>query len=104
MEDGEYLVANKLGLSGHVESSISIPDSGYEAWGGTSMATPHVSGVAALLWSTRPNRLTNADIREAMVLSALDLGDPGRDNVFGYGLVQAADALEYVQVGQGGKK
>ncbi|MGD9404647.1 MAG: S8 family serine peptidase, partial [Anaerolineae bacterium] len=71
------------------------PASGYEAWGGTSMATPHVSGVAALLWSANPE-LTNVQIREAMDMTALDLGDPGRDVHYGYGLVQAYDALDYL--------
>lgn len=92
-EDGQYLVNNKLGFNSSVASSISQPDSGYEAWEGTSMATPHVSGVAALLWSSDLN-LTNADIRDAMGQTALDLGAVGRDNAYGYGLVQAYDALQ----------
>jgi subtilisin family serine protease len=103
--DGEYLVANSLGSVGDVESTVEAPGSGYEAWGGTSMATPHVSGVAALLWSADPS-LTNVEIREAMVITALDLGDPGRDVHYGYGLVQAYDALDYLvdlKPGQGPK-
>jgi serine protease len=99
-EDGRYLVANKLGSTGYVESSISQPDSGYEAWDGTSMATPHVSAVAALLWSSAPS-LTNAEIREAMDQTALDLGASGRDNAYGYGLVQAYDAWVYLGGGGG---
>jgi subtilisin family serine protease len=95
-EDGLYLVANNLGMEGTVESYAPTVGSGYEAWGGTSMATPHVSGVAALLWSSNPN-LTNVQIREAMVMTAMDLGDEGWDAYYGYGLVQAHDALEYLQ-------
>ncbi len=94
-EDGQYLVANKLGQTGDVLSMISQPDSGYEAWNGTSMATPHVSGVAAVVWSANPD-WTNAQIREALTQSALDLGPAGRDNAYGYGLVQAYDALVYL--------
>jgi serine protease len=94
-EDGQYLVADKFSVTGDVKSSISKPDSGYEAWNGTSMATPHVSGVAALLWSSN-TALTNADIRNAMNATALDLGAAGRDNAYGYGLVQAYDALTYL--------
>jgi len=45
-----------------VQSSESIPGSSYEAWNGTSMATPHVSGVAALLWSAAPS-FTASSIR-----------------------------------------
>jgi subtilisin family serine protease len=104
-EDGQFLVANKTGLTADVESTVEVPGSGYEAWGGTSMATPHVSGVAALLWSANPS-WTNAQLREAMDMTALDLGDSGRDVHYGYGLVQAYDALDYLmdlKPGQGPK-
>ena len=94
-EDGQYLVANKLGATASLSSDFNWPASGYEAWDGTSMATPHVSAVAALLWSEVPTA-TNADIREAMNATAFDLGTTGRDVTFGYGLVQAADALAYL--------
>jgi len=79
-----------------VQSSAPIAGSGYEAWDGTSMATPHVSGVAALLWSANPD-WTNVQIREAMDMTAMDLGDPGRDVHYGFGLVQAKAALDYLQ-------
>ncbi|MGD8624922.1 MAG: S8 family serine peptidase [Anaerolineae bacterium] len=104
-EDGQFLVAQKLGLPGTVESYPPEVGSGYEAWGGTSMATPHVSGVAALLWSYDPS-LTNVQIREAMAMTAMDLGEPGWDVHYGYGLVQAFDALQYLEnlpPGQGPK-
>ncbi|PKO06433.1 MAG: peptidase S8 [Chloroflexi bacterium HGW-Chloroflexi-3] len=97
-EDGQSLVANKLGISATVTTSSTIPASGYEAWDGTSMATPHVSGVAALVWSANPE-WTNAQIREALTASALDLGAAGRDNAYGYGLVQAKAALDYLAGG-----
>ena len=101
--DGLYLVANALGSTAYVESTVEVPGSGYEAWAGTSMATPHVSGVAALLWSANPD-WTNVQIREAMDMTALELGDPGRDVHYGYGLVQAYDALQYLlHPGQGPK-
>jgi hypothetical protein len=63
------------------------------------MATPHVAGVAALIWSSNLS-LTNVDIRNAMTSTALDLGAPGRDIAYGYGLVQAYDAL--LSLGGGG--
>ncbi len=94
-EDGQYLVANKLGSVASISSTYSWPDNGYEAWDGTSMATPHVSGVAALIWSANPS-WTNVEIREAMNATAVDLGASGRDSLFGYGLVQAAEALAYL--------
>jgi serine protease len=101
-EDGQYLVANKLGQQAQVYSSIEFDASGYEAWSGTSMATPHVSGVAALIWSSNP-ALSNEQIRQAMQATALDLGDPGRDVYYGYGLVQAKEALDYLGGGKPGK-
>src|SRR5262249_28125017 len=58
---------------------------------GTSQATPHVAGVAAMLMQqgiTDP-----AAIESALERTATDLGDAGRDPLFGFGLVQAATAL-----------
>ena len=101
-DDGQAALAY-VGQEATVQSAPPIPGSGYEAWNGTSMATPHVSGVAALLWSANPS-WTNDQIREAMAMTALDLGEPGRDIAFGYGLVQAYDALQYLKAlppGQG---
>jgi subtilisin family serine protease len=95
-DDGQALVANNLGEVARVSSSIENPANGYESWDGTSMATPHVSGVAALIWSARP-QWTNVQIREAMVTTAMDLGDEGRDDYYGFGLVQAKDALDYLE-------
>lgn len=59
---------------------------------GTSMATPHAAGVAALVWSQAPEQ-TNLQIRAALRAGALDLGTPGRDTLFGFGLVQAASSV-----------
>jgi subtilisin family serine protease len=96
-EDGQFLVSKKLGLSATVVSDLQKPASGYEAWSGTSMATPHVSGVAALVWSANPS-WTNAQIREALDSTAKDLGATGRDSAYGYGLVQAKAALDYLNL------
>ena len=61
------------------------------------MASPHVVGVAALIWSHHPE-LKNTDIRQALEATALDLGDPGRDDYFGHGLINASAAVEYLNV------
>lgn len=60
----------------------------YAYMSGTSMATPHVAAAAALVWSADPAK-TNQQIRSAFQQTALDLGAPGRDNEYGYGLVKA---------------
>jgi serine protease len=52
---------------------------------------PEIYAVAALIWSSDPSK-TNDEVRDAMNQSALDLGDAGRANAYGYGLVQAYDA------------
>jgi len=57
------------------------------------MATPHVSGVAALVWSSFEVK-TALEIRTALEDSALDLGPSGRDNEYGYGLVDAGKAFQ----------
>jgi subtilisin family serine protease len=97
-QSGQFLVANKLGFQAAVDSRTTSPGSGYEAWDGTSMATPHVSAVAALIWSANTG-WTNAQIRTALQQTALDLGSAGRDSTYGYGLVQAKSALDYLQGG-----
>jgi thermitase len=61
---------------------------------GTSMATPYVSGVAALL-ASQPTFNTPGKIRSALEQTALDLGPAGWDPQFGFGLVQAYAALNF---------
>lgn len=74
--------------------TLTVTPSSYGLKSGTSMATPHVVGVAALVWSYHPECPAQA-VRLALDQSALDLGAPGRDHMYGFGLVraQAARAL-----------
>ncbi len=97
LHPGDWSVPDdqKLGTTANVSSVYTWPTSGYEAWQGTSMATPHASAVAALLWSANPTA-TNVEIREAIDATAKDLGAAGRDVYYGYGLIQAYDALVYL--------
>lgn len=94
-EDGQYLVANSIDQIAMVSSVVEFSASGYEAWDGTSMSTPHVAAVSALIWSANPT-WSNVQIREALAATAMDLGDTGRDVYYGFGLVQAKDALDYL--------
>ena len=66
-------------------------DNAYTTKSGTSMACPHVTGTAALIWSAYPN-FTNAQVRAQLQETAEDLGVAGKDDEFGYGLVNAKKA------------
>jgi hypothetical protein len=68
-------------------------DGGYLLMSGTSMAAPHVSAAAAVVWSSDTSK-TNEDIRLALQQTALDLGAPGRDEEYGFGLIQSYAAYQ----------
>ena len=70
----------------------AVKGGGYQSWQGTSMATPFVAGVAALMYSKNPT-LTNSEVRALLQTTATDLGVPGQDVEFGYGLVNAHAAV-----------
>lgn len=75
--------------------SVEVSSSDYGFMSGTSMATPGVAGMAALLWSNH-QECTGTQIRDALKQTAFDAGASGRDNYFGYGIVKVADANEYL--------
>ncbi|MCY7296225.1 S8 family serine peptidase [Alteromonas sp. a30] len=78
-----------------VAVNSTLPGDTYASWNGTSMATPHVSGVAALVWSFHTS-CTGENIRKALNDSAQDRGAAGRDNFYGNGIVKALDAHNYL--------
>ena len=67
----------------------------YEAWNGTSMATPHVSAAAALVWSLAPTA-TAEQVRIALKMTAFDLGPKGYDDKFGYGRIDPFAAAKWL--------
>lgn len=76
---------------GVLQETLIAGHFGYYFMSGTSMATPHVAGAAALLVSSG---VTDPDaIRDALTSTADDLGAAGRDDVYGHGLVNPVAAL-----------
>jgi thermitase len=66
--------------------------SGYTYMNGTSMATPYVAGLAALIWSEYPS-YTNDQVEGRIEMTAVDLGAPGWDQDYGHGRIDAYAAL-----------
>ena len=65
----------------------------YETWSGTSMAAPHVTGALGLLMERFPY-LDNPQIRDVLLTTAQDLGAPGVDDVYGWGLIDLKKAID----------
>jgi subtilisin family serine protease len=83
----------ELVAPGH-EILSTIPSNSYESYDGTSMAAPHVAGVAALLLSKYPT-LNNEEVRWRLNDTAVDLGDTGWDEYYGYGKINATAVLPF---------
>jgi serine protease len=76
-------------------ADLTIGTSEYGYMSGTSMATPAVSGMAALIWSNH-NECTGTEIRDALKATAEDNGATGHDDYFGHGIVKAKAASDYL--------
>ncbi|MEM4886096.1 MAG: S8 family peptidase [Thermofilum sp.] len=77
----------------------TLPKNKYGYMSGTSMACPHVSGVAALVQALRlaagKSRLSPDAMKLVLTTTARDLGPQGYDELYGYGLVDAYSAVQY---------
>ncbi|NVZ68621.1 autotransporter serine protease [Pseudomonas costantinii] len=69
------------------------PEFGYALSSGSSMAAPHVAGALALLMERFPY-LDNPQIRDVLLTTATDLGEPGVDDVYGWGLINLKKAID----------
>jgi subtilisin family serine protease len=89
---GDALTCESDVFSTYLRSAESFcsDEPGYEAIAGTSMATPFVSGVAALLAS---EGLSNDAIVQCLLISSDDLGLPGWDPLYGHGRLNALEAV-----------
>jgi subtilisin family serine protease len=72
--------------------------SDWDSWDGTSMATPHVSGVAALVAGAARTALTPGQIEYILYSTAKDLGTPGYDTTYGWGIPDAAKATSLAKL------
>lgn len=75
-----------------VNIASTYPGNRYVSMNGTSMASPHVAGVVALMVAAAP-AITPDQVQQALTSSAYDLGAPGRDDYFGAGQVDALNAV-----------
>jgi len=91
--DGQRL----LGDASHTMDMGSWLDD-YTILSGTSMATPHVSGAIALVWSLAPSASPER-VRDVLLSTTVDLGPPGFDLTYGYGLINAVDAARKLAPG-----
>lgn len=91
---GDYVsvAAPGLDIISTVPSFLNF--NSYVKMSGTSMAAPAVAGVAALIKAKYGTLATPAFIKKRLEQTAVDKGDPGRDDLFGFGIVNARAALE----------
>jgi thermitase len=86
---GDYIDVTAPG----VNIASTYPHNQYAALSGTSMASPHVTALAALIRSTNP-KLKNTEVMDIMRSTAEDLGAKGKDKYYGYGQIDVNTALE----------
>lgn len=70
----------------------SVPGGGYSQYSGTSMASPHINGVVAMMRQANPN-IPVEQVKQIIYDTAYDLGPNGEDNDYGWGMVDAYEAV-----------
>jgi len=94
--DGSEFIKPNISAPG-VNVRSSLPGNQYGLLSGTSMASPHINGVVALMREADPN-ITVQRMKEIFYQTSLDLGQNGKDNSYGWGLI---DAYQSVQLASG---
>jgi subtilisin family serine protease len=89
---GDYVAVAAPGVAVLAAKPGKAGASAYDYFTGTSMAAGYATGLAAILLSADP-KLTSADIRRVMEMSATDLGPPKKDPEFGWGRIDATAAF-----------
>jgi subtilisin family serine protease len=79
-----------------VNVTSAKPGGGYQSMSGTSMATPHISGVMAILLQAHPEMTVDASAR-ALMAGAKDLGSKGKDMIFGWGRADIVNSIDLMQ-------
>lgn len=98
-ENGAQMGLIKPDLSAYGTGTTSTcPGPSYCRFSGTSSATPHVSGTIALMLQANPEA-TPEEIAQALMTTAQHRGDPGKNNVYGAGLLQSYPAVLAVESG-----
>ncbi|NNE30606.1 MAG: S8 family serine peptidase, partial [Saprospiraceae bacterium] len=91
---GSELIKPEVGAPGTSVRSCELNRT-YGLKSGTSMAAPHVAGAILLLKEAFPDLLSE-DLKYALYNTAVDLGEPGEDNIFGNGLIDVTAAYNYL--------
>jgi hypothetical protein len=81
----DIIAADRTGADGYAAGDYAVVE-------GTSFSSPYAAGVAALLLSIYPG-LDAADVETILILTSTDLGSPGKDAQFGWGLVNAYNTV-----------
>ena len=92
--DGAEAIKPEISAPG-VNVRSSVPGNGYRLLSGTSMASPHVNGVVALMRQANPE--IPVDVAKQIIFdTAVDLGSTGDDNIYGWGMIDAFEAVRSI--------